>query len=231
MYFQVRRLASSPLCRIATVANQARVYIRCGLQGADEVAPTQQILSMSGLHSWLQSDWAEQVIDYLVRLHNIESQKCPETTRWQAARVIQMTTQSIQMLLHSGCRLGWSVASVQAEEWQTIIENMGQVLEIIGLDFVLLHELEATRLTVNSAKLFEVELAQQQDGFIGMESAREEVGITVSYWRNLDAIKQWKANSEHLVAQRMGRATWYQAFTTRIAKVERDYSFGTTAHE
>ena len=54
------------------------------------------------------------------------------------------------------------MVSVQAEEWQTIIENMGQVLEVIGLDFVLLHELEATKLTVNSAKLFEVELAQQQ---------------------------------------------------------------------
>lgn len=67
-------------------------------------------------------------------------------------------------------------------------------------------------------------LAQQQDGFLGMESAREEVGITVSYWRDLAAIKAWKANSEHLLAQQLGREVWYQSFTLRIAKVERQYS-------
>ncbi|RJG41933.1 antibiotic biosynthesis monooxygenase family protein [Motilimonas pumila] len=69
-----------------------------------------------------------------------------------------------------------------------------------------------------------VQLAHQQDGFLGVESARGEVGITVSYWRDLTAIKAWKANSEHLVAQKMGRERWYQSFTLRIAKVERQYS-------
>jgi len=47
-----------------------------------------------------------------------------------------------------------------------------------------------------------VELAGQQPGFLGMESAREGVGITVSYWVDLDSIKNWKANSEHLEAVR-----------------------------
>ena len=68
-----------------------------------------------------------------------------------------------------------------------------------------------------------VELAQQQTGFLGIESAREQAGITVSYWQDLEAIKNWKANVEHLEAQRQGRATWYQSFKVRIAKGERDY--------
>ena len=68
-----------------------------------------------------------------------------------------------------------------------------------------------------------VELAQQQPGFLGIESAREEVGITVSYWADIASIKRWKADSEHLAAQKLGRSTWYADFKVRIAKVERDY--------
>lgn len=71
-----------------------------------------------------------------------------------------------------------------------------------------------------------ITLAQQQDGFLGIEGAREGLGITVSYWRDVKAISAWKANSEHLIAQHCGREQWYQAFFTRIAKVERDYHFG-----
>jgi heme-degrading monooxygenase HmoA len=69
-----------------------------------------------------------------------------------------------------------------------------------------------------------VALAAQQPGFLGAESARNEVGITVSYWKDLESIRAWKANAEHLEAQRQGRDKWYGAYTTRIAKVERDYS-------
>ena len=43
-----------------------------------------------------------------------------------------------------------------------------------------------------------VELAREQDGFLGVESARNELGITVSYWRDLDEIKSWKEHAEHL---------------------------------
>ena len=68
-----------------------------------------------------------------------------------------------------------------------------------------------------------VELASKQPGFLGIESAREDVGITVSYWSDLESIKQWKANAEHQVAQRLGHEKWYSSFKTRISKVERDY--------
>ncbi|WP_454254929.1 antibiotic biosynthesis monooxygenase family protein [Pseudomonas sp. Marseille-Q8238] len=68
-----------------------------------------------------------------------------------------------------------------------------------------------------------VELASRQPGFLGVESAREEVGITVSYWSDLESIKYWKADMEHQQAQRAGRERWYSTFKVRIAKVERDY--------
>ena len=70
-----------------------------------------------------------------------------------------------------------------------------------------------------------VELAQQQDGFLGMESARNEIGITVSYWRDLEAIRKWRENTDHTFAHEKGRKEWYKSFKTRIAKVERDYEF------
>ncbi|MDO9552901.1 antibiotic biosynthesis monooxygenase [Rhodonellum sp.] len=68
-----------------------------------------------------------------------------------------------------------------------------------------------------------VSLAQKQPGYLGHESAREDLGITVSYWESLEAIRSWKMNGEHLIAQKMGREKWYSAFKTRICLVERDY--------
>ena len=70
-----------------------------------------------------------------------------------------------------------------------------------------------------------LELAKQQKGFLGVESVREELGITVSYWTDLNAIKKWKENAEHSIAREKGRNEWYKYFKTRIAKVERDYEF------
>jgi len=70
-----------------------------------------------------------------------------------------------------------------------------------------------------------VRLASQQEGFLGLEAARNEVGITVSYWRELDSIRKWKENADHAVAREKGRTDWYKAFKTRIAIVEQDYGF------
>ncbi len=69
------------------------------------------------------------------------------------------------------------------------------------------------------------ELAKQQPGYLGHESAREELGITVSYWSSLAAIKNWKQVTEHLIAQKMGREKWYSMYKTRICLVERDYGW------
>ena len=68
-----------------------------------------------------------------------------------------------------------------------------------------------------------VELASVQPGFLGVDSAREDVGITVSYWADVESIKAWKSNVEHLKAQKKGREEWYSEFRVRISKVEREY--------
>ena len=70
-----------------------------------------------------------------------------------------------------------------------------------------------------------VELAQLQEGFLGVESARNDIGITVSYWTDLESIKRWKENYEHRIARDKGRNNWYKSFKVRIAKVESDYGF------
>jgi heme-degrading monooxygenase HmoA len=67
-------------------------------------------------------------------------------------------------------------------------------------------------------------LAAQQPGFLGFESAREEIGITVSYWSTPEAIRAWKENAAHRLAQ--GRAKdWYKTFRVRVCRVEREYGF------
>ncbi len=68
-----------------------------------------------------------------------------------------------------------------------------------------------------------LELAAEQPGYLGVESAREGLGITVSYWRDLESIRCWKAQAEHREAQRMGMTKWYSSYRTRVALVERDY--------
>lgn len=68
-----------------------------------------------------------------------------------------------------------------------------------------------------------VKLAKLQPGYLGYESARSEIGITVSYWESLEAIKNWKMNVDHRLAQKYGREKWYRQFRIRICKVERDY--------
>lgn len=66
-------------------------------------------------------------------------------------------------------------------------------------------------------------LAVLQDGFLGMESTGEKIGMTVSYWRDLESVRKWKNEVRHREAQRRGRAQWYADYRVRIARVEREY--------
>lgn len=73
-----------------------------------------------------------------------------------------------------------------------------------------------------------IDLAQQQPGFLGLETVREEngLGITVSYWRDREAIAAWGEHAEHRTAQMLGRKEFYSWFQLRITKVVEDCSFG-----
>lgn len=69
------------------------------------------------------------------------------------------------------------------------------------------------------------QLASQQPGYIGIDTTRNEagLGITVSYWSDEAALLNWRAVSEHALAQKLGRERWYDYYTLRVAKVERHY--------
>lgn len=69
------------------------------------------------------------------------------------------------------------------------------------------------------------ELAKLQPGYLGFESARDGIGIAVSYWRDIESIKRWKENAEHMAAQEIGRERWYAQYRIRICRVESEYSF------
>lgn len=71
------------------------------------------------------------------------------------------------------------------------------------------------------------ELVASVPGFLGMDVARTPggLGITVGYFRDVDAIKQWRGDAEHRTAQKRGRAEWYERYVVHVAKVERSYGF------
>ncbi len=76
-------------------------------------------------------------------------------------------------------------------------------------------------------------LAEQQPGFLGIESVRnaDGKGITISYWKTLEDMKHWKANTQHQVAQKLGKERWYKQYDVHIAKVESNYSLAENESE
>ncbi|MEK4091524.1 antibiotic biosynthesis monooxygenase family protein [Viridibacillus sp. FSL H8-0110] len=70
------------------------------------------------------------------------------------------------------------------------------------------------------------QLASKQPGFLGVESVRDSLGygITISYWDSLEAISNWKKNPSHQIAQQKGINDWYQNYSVKICKVEREYT-------
>jgi heme-degrading monooxygenase HmoA len=72
-----------------------------------------------------------------------------------------------------------------------------------------------------------LELAKKQKGFIGIESIKDgNKEITVSYWETLEDIRNWNINEQHSEAKEGGKTKWYENFSVKICKVEREYSFG-----
>lgn len=69
-----------------------------------------------------------------------------------------------------------------------------------------------------------LELASKQPGFLGFETARQEIGISVSYWSSLEAIRDWKENAAHRQAQSRAK-DWFKAFRVLVCRVEREYGF------
>ncbi|WOX23379.1 antibiotic biosynthesis monooxygenase [Streptomyces solicathayae] len=71
------------------------------------------------------------------------------------------------------------------------------------------------------------ELVQDVPGFLGYESARTPggVGITVAYFRDLEALNAWRDHAEHRAAKKHGREHWYERYCVHIGRVEQSYGF------
>ena len=68
-----------------------------------------------------------------------------------------------------------------------------------------------------------LDIVKNQPGFLGLESVRSEIGITVSYWKDIESIKAWSENVEHQKAKDLGKSIWYKDYRVRICKVEKEY--------
>ena len=56
-----------------------------------------------------------------------------------------------------------------------------------------------------------------------ISTTEENLEIAVSYWNDLDQIKKWKQDSEHLAAQDKGKSIWYKSYSVQIVEIIREY--------
>lgn len=65
------------------------------------------------------------------------------------------------------------------------------------------------------------------DGFISVERfesvVKEGKYVSLSFWRDEDAVKVWKAHLDHKAAQQRGKDEIFSDYRIRVAKVLRDY--------
>ncbi len=73
-----------------------------------------------------------------------------------------------------------------------------------------------------------LERAKLSEGFLHFETYRmpNGLGVTLSYWKDREAISRWKNDSQHLVAQKLGKTKWYDFYRIQIAKIEKSYVGG-----
>jgi len=70
------------------------------------------------------------------------------------------------------------------------------------------------------------ELAFEKYGcldFIAVTEGDQEIAI--SYWQSEQDIQRWHHDSQHAVAQQLGREKWYLSYSVEIAEIKRQYSF------
>jgi heme-degrading monooxygenase HmoA len=65
------------------------------------------------------------------------------------------------------------------------------------------------------------------DGFISIERFESLTApgkiLSLSFWRDEDAVAQWRNMEWHRIAQARGRATVFDDYRLRVASVSRDY--------
>ena len=70
-------------------------------------------------------------------------------------------------------------------------------------------------------------LLEKADGFISIESfeSLSQPGriLSLSFWRDEDAVRKWRNLEAHRSAQEAGRGRLFSAYRLRVAQVLRDY--------
>ena len=78
----------------------------------------------------------------------------------------------------------------------------------------------------NLAKAMRAEL-ERMDGFISIERFESLTSpgkyLSLSIWRDEEAVRAWRTLQSHRMAQRMGRAGMFADYRLRVAAVVRDY--------
>jgi len=76
-------------------------------------------------------------------------------------------------------------------------------------------------------------LLAEMDGFISIERfqslSRPERILSLSFWRDEEAVKRWRNTEEHRAAQSQGRGGIFADYRLRIAAVVRDYGMSERA--
>lgn len=70
-------------------------------------------------------------------------------------------------------------------------------------------------------------LVSNIDGFLGIERFESLVTpgklLSLSWWRDEEAVRAWREMPEHRAAQRTGREELFASYRLRVAHVVRDY--------
>lgn len=72
-----------------------------------------------------------------------------------------------------------------------------------------------------------VALAEQQPGYRGIDSVRDQsgLGITVSYWTDETTAIAWRENADHAAIRDAGRDRWYSCYSLHVAEIGRSYDW------
>jgi len=70
-------------------------------------------------------------------------------------------------------------------------------------------------------------MVEKQQGYLGADSYKNENGenVTIVKFKTKEDIRNWKENSKHQEAQKLGREKWYKYYNVKVCRVEREYEF------
>jgi len=183
---------------------------------------------MGNLIHWQDFEKIDMRIGTIINAENFEKARKPAYILEIDFGVLEIKKSSAQITAHYKAEdlIGKQIIAVVNFPKKQIANFFSECL-VMGVyeqngDVVLL---SSDKKVKNEAAIKMVEMAENIEGFLGIESAREDIGISVSYWQNLEAIQRWKTHSEHQIAKSMGIKKWYKSYALRIAKVEKDNFF------